>query len=316
MAKPRLAGTDSHYTAAPPAGIDPMSPASSRGPLAALLVTVLVWGYSWVVMKQALDYAGPLQFAALRYLLGAASLFVVMLVLRVPLAPPPLLATAVIGLFQTALFQGAAHTAMLTGGAGQVALLSYTMPFWAILLAWPLLRERPRPRHWAGLGLAALGLICIIEPWRGLGTWLSTVLATAGGACWAVGAVLSKRLMQRRPCSALSLTAWQMLLGALPLCLAALLIPTRAIEWSPVFIALLAYAVLLASGLAWWLWTVVLRHYSATVASVSSLAVPVTGVLLAWLILGENPSGWKWLGIGLILLGLCTLNGVLRRRRA
>src|SRR5690606_8738173 len=113
---------------------------ASRGALAALLVAIMVWGYSWVVMKQALDYSGPLQFAALRYLLGAASLFVAMAVLRLPLAPPPLAATLLIGLCQTTLFQGLAHIAILTGAAGQVALLSYTMPFWAILLAWPLLQ--------------------------------------------------------------------------------------------------------------------------------------------------------------------------------
>lgn len=291
-----------------------MASTSSRGPVAALLITILVWGYSWVVMKQAVAYAAPLQFAALRYLLGAISLFAAMTLLRVPLVPPPLLATVAIGVFQTSLFQGLAHSAMLVGGAGQVALLSYTMPFWAILLAWPLLHERPTSRHWLGMLVAATGLICIIEPWRGLGSWLATLMATTGGACWAVGAVLSKRLMQRHGCSALNLTAWQMLLGALPLCLLALLIPAHAIEWSPVFIAFLAYAVLLASGLAWWLWTIVLRHFSATAASVSSLAVPVAGVLLAWAILGEESSCWKWLGIGLILLGLCTVNGVFRRR--
>ncbi len=286
-----------------------------RGALTALLVTVLVWGYSWVVMKQALDYAGPLQFAALRYALGAASLFLAMAVSRAPLAPPPLAATALIGLFQTTLFQGLAHTAMLTGGAGQVALLSYTMPFWAILLAWPLLHERPQARHGWGAGLAALGLLCIIEPWHGLGTWLATVMAIAGGAAWAAGTVLSKRLMQGARCSALNLTAWQMLLGAVPLALLGLWIPNRDIDWSPTFIALLAYAVLLASGLAWWLWTVVLRHFTATVASISSLAVPVAGVLFAWLILGEQPSAAKWLGIALVLAGLCVVNGVRLRHR-
>ncbi len=287
---------------------------SSRGAVVALLATILVWGYSWVVMKQALDYAGPLQFAALRYLLGAASLFVAMAVLRVPLRPPPLAAAALIGLCQTTVFQGLAHSAMLTGGAGQVALLSYTMPFWTILLAWPLLHERPQPRHWLGVAVAALGLLCIIEPWQGLGTWLSTLLAIGGGIGWAAGAVLSKRLFQRHPCSPLNLTAWQMLLGALPLGLLALWVPARTIDWSPTFIALLAYAVLLASGLAWWLWSLVLQRLSATVASISSLGVPVVGVLLAWIILGEQPSAWKWLGISLVLIGLCTVNGVFSRR--
>ncbi len=301
------------YTARPADSSDPMPSHASRGATFALLATLLIWGYSWVVMKQAIDHAGPLQFAALRYVLGAASLFGVMALLRQPLHPPPLRATALIGLCQTTLFQGFAHTAMLTGGAGQVALLSYTMPFWIILLAWPLLHERPQPRHWLGLALAALGLVCIIEPWHGMGSWLSTLLATVGGVGWAAGVVLSKRLMQKHACSPLNLTAWQMLLGAVPLGLLALLVPAREIDWSPTFVALLAYAVLLASGLAWWLWTIVLDRLPATVASVSSLGVPVVGVLLAWLILGEQPSAARGFGIVLVLAGLCVVNGLFAR---
>src|SRR3546814_9379916 len=68
-----------------------MSPSSSRGALSALFVTILIWAYSWVVMKQVLAYAGPFHFAALRYLLGAAVLFAALLLTRQSLQPPPLL---------------------------------------------------------------------------------------------------------------------------------------------------------------------------------------------------------------------------------
>lgn len=304
------------YTCQPRFVVIPMPPSPTRRAIAALLATILIWGFSWIVMKQVLVYSGPIRFVALRYLLGAMVLFIALWMLRQPLKPPPLGATLLIGLCQTAAFQGLVQWALLEGGAGQVALLAYTMPFWAILLAWPWLKERPLPRHWVGLGLAALGLICILEPWHGMGTLLSTVLGIAGGAAWAAGVVLSKRLFQRQPCSALSLTAWQMLLGSLPLCALALIVPERSIDWTPVFIAGLAYSVLLASGLAWWLWSIVLKRVSTAVASLSSLGVPVVAVLLAWLLLNEQPSPAKWLGIALVLAGLCAVNGIgLRRRR-
>src|SRR3546814_1564027 len=131
-----------------------MSPSSSRGALSALFVTILIWAYSWVVMKQVLAYAGPFHFAALRYLLGAAVLFAALLLTRQSLQPPPLLPTLLIGLCQTTAFQGLEQWALLDGGAGHVALLAYTMPFWAVLLAWWLLGDRPTPRHWLGLALA------------------------------------------------------------------------------------------------------------------------------------------------------------------
>jgi drug/metabolite transporter (DMT)-like permease len=293
----------------------PSSSSSSRGALLALGVTVLIWAYSWVVMKQAMAYAGPLDFAALRYLLGAGVLFVALLLSGKSLRPPPLLPTTLIGLFQTAAFQGLEQWALLHGGAGHVALLAYTMPFWAVLLAWWLLGDRPTVRHWLGLTLAAAGLLCIIEPWHTMGSLLSTTLAIAGGATWAAGTVLSKRMFQHHSPELLNLTAWQMLIGALVLGGVALAVPQRTMVWNWPFIAALTYSVVLASSLAWWLWSIVLQRLSTTVASVSSLGVPVTSVVLAWLILSDRPSAMELFGILLVLLGLVAISGVGARRR-
>ena len=294
-----------------------MSPAatSRRGAALALIVTIVLWAYSWVVMKQALAYAGPFDFAALRYLLGALVLLAALALTRQPLRPPPLLPTVLIGLCQTTAFQGLEQLALVGGGAGHVALLAYTMPFWAVLLAWLILHERPTRRHGLGVLLAALGLVCIIEPWHGLGNATSTALAIAGGAAWAGGTVLSKRLFRQHAISALSLTAWQMLAGGVVLGLVALTVPQRPMVWNGALAAALAYSVLMASSLAWWLWSIVLRRLPTTVASVGSLGVPVLGVLLAWAILHERPSPMEGLGIALVLLGLCAVSGVRLRRR-
>jgi drug/metabolite transporter (DMT)-like permease len=294
----------------------PSASPSSRGAVPALLVTIGLWAYSWVVMKQVLRYAGPFDFSALRYLLGAAVLFAALLAARQPLRPPPLLPTALLGLAQTTAFQGLEQWALVDGGAGKVALLAYTMPFWAVLLAWPLLAERPTPRHWLGLALAALGLVCILEPWRGLGGWHSTALALLGGAAWALGTVLSKRMFRRHAPSPLRLTAWQMLFGGLGLGVVALLVPQRAIAWNGAFVAGLAYCVVFASSIAWGLWLFVLQRLPTAVASLSSLGVPVVSVLLAWAILRERPTPMEGIGVVCVLLGLVAVSGVGAKRRA
>ena len=295
-----------------------MPPLSSpqRSAVPALLVTILLWAYSWIVMKQVLAHAGPFDFAALRYLLGATVLFAVLLVSRQSLRPPPLLPTILIGLCQTAAFQGLEQWALLDGGAGHVALLAYTMPFWAVLLAWLLLGDRPTRRHWLGLTLAALGLLCIIEPWHRMGSVLSTTLALAGGAAWAAGTVLSKRLFRTHMLSVLNLTAWQMLAGGVALGIVALVVPQRSIDWDWAFIGGLAYSVVLASAVAWWLWSIVLQRLPTTVASLSSLGVPIVSVLLAWMILHEQPSMLEVFGIALVLLGLVAVSGIGARPRA
>ena len=293
-----------------------MTDNSSSRSLLALIILILVWAYSWVVMKQVMQYAGPFEFAALRYLGGATVLLVLLALRGRSLKPTPWRLTLAVGLCQTTAFQALVQWALVSGGAGHVSLLAYTMPFWVVLLAWWLLRERPTARHWLGLALAAGGLLCVMEPWRGLGSLFSALLAVIGGVGWALGMVLSKRMFQLHSVSPMSFTAWQMLYGALALCVIALLVPSPPINWAPEFIYGLAYSIFLASSLAWLLWTFVVRTLPTAVAGLSSLAVPVTTVLMAWAILHERPDGMETVGIVLIVAGLLAVSGVGRRRRA
>jgi len=273
-----------------------------RGALAALALITAVWSYNWIVMKQALAYSGPFEFSALRYLFGTLVLFALLLARRESLRPPPLLPTAMIGLAQTTGFQLLVQSALVEGGAGRTALLAYTMPFWVVLLGWVLYAERPSPRLWIGLGVAAAGLVLVLEPWSGLGDAKSSLLALGGGLAWACGVVWTKRLFQRGSVGALSLTAWQMAIGTLGVVVVALLVPERPIEWSGWFIAALAYNAVLASGLAWLLWSLVVERLPANIAGLSSLVIPIAGIGLAWWLLGERPSATE--AIGIVLIGL------------
>ena len=282
---------------------------------AALILLILIWAYSWIIMKQMMLYAGPFDFAALRYLGGALLLMLFMALRGQSLKPPPLLPTVAVGLSQTAAFQGLAQWALVSGGAAHTSMLVYTMPFWAILLAWWLLHERPGARQWAGIALAATGLICIMKPWHGLGTLHSALLAVASGVTWGLGTVLTKYTFERHHPSALSFTAWQMLLGALVLCAIAAAVPSRSIAWTPQFIYGLTYSIALASSVAWLLWTFVIDKLSTTAASLSSLGVPISAVLMAWLILRERLDGADGIGIVLIVCGLAVVGGAAKAVR-
>jgi drug/metabolite transporter (DMT)-like permease len=285
-----------------------------QGAVIALGATVIIWAYSWIVMKQVLRYAGPFDFAAIRYSAASALLFLVLVAMRRPLAPPTLLGTALVGVSQTAAFQGLGQFALISGGAGHVALLAYAMPFWAVLLAWMILGERPTARHWLGLALAAVGLLFVIAPWEGLGSGASTLYALLGGVFWALGTVLSKRIFQRDRPDPLTFATWQMTFGAIALIVVALCVPQRAIEWSPAFIGGLFYSVVLAGSLAWTLWLLVVRRLPTAVASVSSLAVPVVSVMMAWAILSERPTPSEWIGIAFIVAGLAAVSGIGAKR--
>lgn len=278
--------------------------ASRRGALLALAVLTLVWSYNWVVMKQVLQYSGPFGFAAIRAVLATLVLFLVLLLRRESLRPPPLGPTILLGLAQTTAFQSLVQWALVDGGAGKTALLAYTMPFWLLLLAWPLLRERPDRRRLCYAALAGVGLILVLRPWGGLGGLSSALLALVSGLAWALSVVIAKKTFADGSITPLRLTAWQMGFGAVGLCLIALCVPERPIEWSTPFLWGLAYNAVLASGLAWVLWALIVQKLPATLAGIVSLAVPLCGVLLAWLLLGERPDLAEAAGIVLIAAAL------------
>lgn len=274
----------------------------------ALGLLSLIWGYNWIVMKQAMELAGPFDFSALRYTLGTVVLFVLLVVRRESLRPPPLAPTVLIGLAQVMGFQALVQWALVDGAAGKTSLLAYSMPFWVVLLNWLLFRRRLEPAHVGGVALAGAGLVLVLEPWLGLGGKLPIALALASGFCWAFGTVLAKRQFETTQVSLFSLTAWQMLFGTLGLIAIALVVDQRPIAWTPYFWFAVLYNGLLSSGLAWLLWLLVVERLPAHIAGLSSLVIPVLAMVLAFVLLGERPTVAEYAGMAAILLALAFLN--------
>ncbi len=137
----------------------------------------------------------------------------------------------------------------------------------------------------------------------------SAMLAILSGVSWGASAIVAKRLYARHPrVDLLSLTSWQMLYAALVMSVVALLVPQREIDWQPTVFWALAYSAILATALAWSLWLFVLKNLPASIASLSTLAVPVCGVLFSWWLLGENPGAVEGSGIVLIVLALALVS--------
>ncbi|MCX8032163.1 MAG: EamA family transporter [Thermoleophilia bacterium] len=268
-------------------------------PLVALLLLALIWGYSWVVMKVALDYCPPFLFAALRTFLGAIALFVALILLRRPLRPRALGGTAVLGLLQTTGFVGFLTWALATGAAGRTSVLTYTMPFWLLLMASALLGERLSRAQWGAVLLAFVGLLLIVSPWN-LHGGASPFLAVAGAVFWAASAVQAKLLRAKHQLDLLALTFWQMLAGAIPLALVAVLAEREWLVWSATFAVALAYVAILGNAVAWLLWMYILDSMPAGTAGLATLLTPVVGVLSSWFQLGERPGAVE--GIGMIAI--------------
>jgi drug/metabolite transporter (DMT)-like permease len=274
----------------------------------ALLLLAFIWGYNWVVMKIAVRDAPAFEFAALRNVFGALSIFLVMALRRQSLRPQALWGSALFGLLQSGGSIGLCTWALVQGGAGKTAILTYTMSFWTLLFAWIFLGERLRGWLWLGVGLALPGLVFLLMPFSMTSDLMSKVLAVASGVFWAAASIVLKKLNRRQPVELLSFTAWQMAFGSLPLLLAGLLSSDPPIHWTASFIGALVYNAIPASAVAWLLWLYALKHLPAGLAGLGGLIIPVVGLLAAAWQLGERLQPLEITGMVLILGALALMS--------
>ena len=276
----------------------------SRQVLAVPLLALL-WGLNWPAVKIVLGEVAPWTLRALGMGAGALLLFAIAIArgqsLQVRQGQRARLAIA--GLLSVAGFNVLVAFAQLAGSTSRAAIVTFTMPIWAIALAWPVLGERPDRRRLVALALGVAGLALLAAPLlRAGGLPAGVLFSLGGGLSWAAGTVVTKRWpVDAAP---LPIAAWQLLAGA-----AAAAIGMIAFEGVPVprmlsprATAALAFHVALASALADFIWFEVVARLPAGVAALGTLMVPVVGVSGAMLLLGERPSAFDLAGFALITL--------------
>jgi len=273
-----------------------------------LFVLSIIWGANVPYMKAALDFSGPAEFAFIRNFFGAIVLFGILLVLKKPILIREAPKLFVLGLFQTAGFTGFLIWALLEGGASKTVILVFTMPLWVAMMAWPLLRERLSTVQWFAAGISFLGIGIIFNPLSDGNNILSCSLALASGFSWACGVILSKKIHIKFPkLDLLTMTAWQMLWGSIPLFIILFIVNSEPIMWTNYFISIVLFNIIFVNAIAYLLWFFSLKHLEASSVSMLSLITPIAGGVSAWLLLGEVPNNSEKIGYFLILLGIFSL---------
>jgi drug/metabolite transporter (DMT)-like permease len=282
--------------------------ASKRAAYGALVFLTLIWGMNWMAMKFGLQYAHPVIYNIERTWFAIALVFAVLLWERRPLKPESWTAVIVTGFFQTTINSGATTMALAGGGAGRTAVLVFTMPFWTMLIAWPVLHERVRGSQWFAVGFALAGLVLVVEPWNWQGELAPKLWATLSGFGWAAGTVATKYFQRHHRVDMLNLIAWQMVAGIVPLCLIPLVWPLPAAQWNAVYVSALLYAGVIATGIGFILWTAILTWLPAGTASLNMFAIPVIALVSSMLVFGERLTTAEWLGIASIGVGLAIVS--------
>jgi drug/metabolite transporter (DMT)-like permease len=237
--------------------------------------------------------------------LGAVTLFAVLIVLRRPLQPPDIRHTIIVGMLQTTAMLGLATWAVVSGPSGKTAVLVNSMPLWIPVFAWPILGERIGMR-WISVALGVFGLVLMIDPRHGTG-WFSDLAAVAGAVCWAAAIVVTKHLQRKSAFDPMTFTAWQVLIGSLPLIAIAIAFHAGPLVLTTQSALAVAYNGVLATGLAFVLFAYAMKSLSVTIAGAGGLSIPVIGVAAAWWQLGERPGGLEWAGMACILGALALM---------
>lgn len=299
--------------------------ATARGPMTLrdwgqLLLLGAIWGGSFFFARIAVSELRPLVLVLFRVAIAATAL---QLYLGVR-GPSFRLAFPHAGLFfLLALANNVIPFSLIFAGqtelgAGVASVLNATTPFWTLILANALTSdEKLSWNKLAGIALGIAGTAVMIGP---------GLLAGLGGPVWAkfalIGASLSYAIalmIARRfkgvPSPVIAtgqLTASTIIM--LPVVLIAYGPAGLFSASPPVWAAVLALA-LLSTAFAYILYFNLVAAAGATNASLVTLIVPVSAMLLGFLFLGERLELFEMGGMALIALGLVTIDGRLFGRR-
>jgi probable blue pigment (indigoidine) exporter len=290
------------------------APSARLAGLGLLLVTAFSWGLNWPVMKLLMLDWPPFAFRAIAAACAIVLLILIALVQQDVLLPRPDQwgRLAVAGVLNVTSWGGLAPLAVLWLDASEAAIIAYTMPVWATMLAWPFLGERPTWKRLAGLalGLSGVSLLMAAQLFASgsgagfLDSKLPGVLAILATALmFASGTIWTKRFPVSMP--PVPLVAWQLAIGMLPVAVVALAF--ERVDWGRITWlgwSCLVYVAVIAQCLAYLAWFRALKRLPASTAAIGSLLVPVIGVLGSAVALGE-PLGLRQ-GAALAL----TLGGV------
>ncbi|QSQ13369.1 DMT family transporter [Myxococcus landrumensis] len=267
----------------------------------ALLFITAIWGVTFVVVKDALGFADPFTFVALRFAVGALALSLV--AGKQVFAPKNLRHGALLGVF---LFLGfALQTWGLTFTTpSRSAFITGMFVVFVPLLSMLLFRRMPTRTAWLGVVLAVAGLFLLTRPSEGEdGGWLSqgVLLTLACAVAYAAHITLTERYASKE--GVLGMVAVQLWCVSL-LSVACLPFVERRVEWHPSLLMAVLVCGLLPSALAISIQTWAQARTSAVRAAVICALEPVFATLCSVALGREVLGAPEILGGGLIFVGV------------
>ncbi|MFJ6199838.1 DMT family transporter [Micromonospora sp. NPDC092111] len=291
--------------------------------LPGFLALAAIWGSSFLFIKVGIEELHPLHLTLYRVATGAATLLVVLVLLRdrLPREPRVWAHLVVVAAFGVAIpftlfgFGEQRVESMLAG------IWNATTPLIVLPLAVLAFRtERLTTRSAVGLGLGFLGVLVVLGVWEGVGGahFTGQLMCLGAAACYGVAIPYQKKFIAGSSHSGLSLSAAQLLVATAQLAIVAPLVagapPVPTGLSLPVVASVLALGAL-GTGLAFVINLRNIRLAGASTASTVTYLVPIFAVLIGAVVLGERLNWHQPVGALIVLLGVAVAQGVVGRRR-
>ncbi len=267
-----------------------------------------IYAVCFTAIKVGLAFAPPLFFGGLRALIGGVVLLGLVIVTRGPRLParqrwPWLLALAMIA---TSLTFGAMFLSPGRTGAGIASVLGNVQALITAVLAAAFLGERLTRGTVIALALGLAGVTLIAYPalvGLNVGGLSGVALALTVSVASAAGNVIFKHMRIER--DLLAITAWQLILGSLPLlALSALVERNAAVTWNPEFVGLLLFLALVGTAFVFAAWYWLVQHDDVSRLSVYLFLIPVFGLGIASVVFREAVSLLEGVGVVMTVGGI------------
>jgi drug/metabolite transporter (DMT)-like permease len=273
------------------------------------ILTVLIWGTTWIAIKFQLGVVAAPVSIAYRFWIASMLLMMIQYVMGKPLWPPR-------AAWRYLWAQGFAlfclnflffYNAARWVPSGLVAVVFSTAPIWNAINGRLFMKRPIRPQVMGGAALGLCGIALLFLPqmaghWNDSGMLLGLGLAVCGTLCFSTGNLLSSR-MQELGLTPWLTNTWAMMIGAAILTVGALALDMPFnFDPNPRYMAALLYLAIPGSVIAFTAYLLLVGRLGPDRAGYSTVLFPVVALTVSTFVEGYR---WNAAALGGLLLVLC-----------